>query len=229
VRATPEPTQRPTPEVTSPPTAAPAAAVSAPPAGPAPARVAIAATPVPAPVHVAVALVPPTAAPSAVATTAPSSNALANLNERLRAALPTAPTATMRPVNLNGGYSSDRVLDAYEAALAPPLEILAKTFGLIYTTRTISRADSVEYVYERTRSVILGRDICRAYKITEHPLREAYHPTPPVGPGVVEFPGPLRDVKPEIEKVDVPCDAKGTIDVVPGSLKTPVPRRQTPP
>jgi hypothetical protein len=252
IRPTPEPTARPTPEptpeVTSPPTAiptaratlapspaatavaerpaaAPAAAISAAPASPAPARVAIAATPLPAPVHVAVALVPPTAAPSA----APSGGALARLNERLRAALPTTPTATMAPVNLNGGYSSDGVLSAYEATLAPPLEVLAKTFGLIYTTRTISRADSVTYVYERTHNVILGHDICRAFKITEHPLREAYHPTAPVGPGVVEFPGPLRDVKPELENVDVPCDAKGLIDVVPGSLKSPVPRRQAPP
>jgi hypothetical protein len=46
---------------------------------------------------------------------------------------------------------------------------------------------------------------------------------------VVAFPGPLRDVKPEIETVDVACDAKGMIDVVPGSLKSPVPRRQTSP
>jgi hypothetical protein len=204
--------------------------VSAPPASSAPARVAIAATPVPAPVHVAVALVPPTATPSAAPSAAPSAGgSLANLNERMRAALPTAPTATMRPVNLNGGYNSDGVLSAYEAALAPPLEVLAKTFGLIYTTRTISRADSVTYVYERTHSPILGHDICRAFKITEHPLREAEHPVLPVGPGVVAFPGPLRDVKPELERVEVPCNAKGMIEVVPGSLKTPVPRRQASP
>jgi hypothetical protein len=168
------------------------------------------------PVHIAVALATPSAAPS--------SAALASLNDRLRAALPTKPTAGMQHVDLNGGYSPGSVLDAYERALAPPLEILAKTFGLIYVTRTQTRADSVAYVYERVHG-LLGKDVCRAYKITEHPLRDVEKPPDYSKPGAVSFPAPLRDVKPDIETVEVPCDDKGIIKVEPGSLKSPVPRR----
>jgi hypothetical protein len=156
----------------------------------------------------------------------PAAPGLGSLNDRLRAAIPTKPTAGMQHVDLGNGYSANRVLDAYEAALAPPLEILAKTFGLIYTTRTIGRADSVEYVYERTHSVLLGHDICRAYRIVEHPLRPVDKAPDVSKPGAVSFPGPLRDVKPEMETVDVSCDDKSMIKVEPGSLKTPVPRRQ---
>jgi hypothetical protein len=149
---------------------------------------------------------------------------MGNLNDKLRAALPTKPTAGMQRVDLGSGYSAGRVLDAYEAALAPPLEILAKTFGLIYATRTVARADSVEYVYERTHSILLGHDICRAWRITEHPLRPVDKAPDVSKPGGVSFPAPLRDVKPETETVEVPCDDKAMIKVEPGSLKTPVPR-----
>jgi hypothetical protein len=143
----------------------------------------------------------------------------------LRAALPTKPTAGMQRVDLGSGYTTNRVLDAYEAALAPPLEILAKTFGLIYTTRTLTRADSVEYVYERVHG-LLGNDVCRAYKITEHPLRPTDSAPDVSKPGALTLPGALRDVKPDIETVDVPCDSPGMIKVEPGSITTPVPRRR---
>jgi hypothetical protein len=196
------------------------AAAPAAPRSPAPPRVAIAATPLPAPVHVPVALAVPTVTPSA----APPAKPLSSLNDRLRALLPTKPTAGMREVPLGGSYSTDRVLDAYERLLAPPLEIMAKTFGLIYTTRTATHADSVAYVYERDHNVLTGHDFCRAYRITEHPLRPVESAVDPTKPGAVTFPGPLRDVKPEIDKVEVPCEAPGMIPRVPGSITTPVPR-----
>jgi hypothetical protein len=133
----------------------------------------------------------------------------------------------MQHVDLGAGYSANRVLDAYEAALAPPLAILAKTFGLIYTTRTITHADSIAYVFERTHSVLLGRDICRAYQITEHPLRAVEKAPDVAKPGALSLPGALRDVKPEIDTVEVPCEAPSMIRVEPGSITTPVPRRRS--
>jgi hypothetical protein len=100
---------------------------------------------------------------------------------------------------------------------------LAKTFGLIYTTRTVLRADSVAYVYEHTHD-LLGRDVCRAYRITEHPLRDATPPPNRLGPGAADMPETPRDVKPVVETVDLSCTAPGMIPVVPGSLTSPVPR-----
>jgi hypothetical protein len=241
IAPTARPTAAPTARATSAPTAAPTAvatsvaeraspgppAVAAAPgpatARPAPPRVALPATPIPAPVHIAVALAKPS--PSPAPTVAPSAAGLGNLNDRLRAALPTKPTAGMQKVDLGSGYTTNRVLDAYEAALAPPLEVLAKTFGLIYTTRTITHADSVEYVYERVHG-LLGKDVCRAYKITEHPLRPVDSAPDVSKPGAITLPGPLRDVKPDIETVEVSCDAPGMIKVQPGSITTPVPRRR---
>jgi hypothetical protein len=166
---------------------------------------------------------PPQPPPAPIPSAFPPASALANLNARLRAALPSASPPAMQRVDLNR-YSTNSVLDAYEAALAPPLEILAKTFGLIYTTRTLTRADSVAYVYERTRDV-LGREVCRAYRITEHPQRPAPARVDHAAPGAVDFPRPLPDVTPSIETVDVSCRAPGMIPVEPGSLTSPVPRR----
>jgi hypothetical protein len=156
--------------------------------------------------------------------------ATSSLNDRLKAALPTGAVEGMKRYDL-GGYQTDRVLDAYEASLAPPLEILAKTFGLIYTKRTAYQADSIAYVYERTR--ILGVEVCRAYTIVEHPLRTAGPNADHLGPvgvpvsgrgSALSLPGPLPDVKPEVSTEVVPCNAKGMIPVVPGSLKSPAPR-----
>jgi len=151
---------------------------------------------------------------------------LGSLNDRLRAALPTKPTAGMQRVDLGNGYTTNRVLDAYEASLAPPPEILAKTFGLIYATRTLAHADSVAYVYERTHLVVLGHEICKAYRITEHPQRAPEAPVDVSKPGAVTLPGPLRDEKPLLETVDLACDTAGMMSVEPGSLTAPVPRRR---
>jgi hypothetical protein len=147
---------------------------------------------------------------------------LGSLNDRLRAALPTAPVATMKRYDL-GENPAGNALDAYEQSLAPPLAILLKTFGLIYTKRTATQADSIAYVYERTR--VLGVDVCRAYTIVEHPLRSVPPNPDHIGPiAAPTLPGPLRDVKPEITTDVVPCSAKGMIPVTPGSLTSPAPR-----
>jgi len=117
---------------------------------------------------------------------------------------------------------AQRVLNAYEKALAPPAEILARTFGLLWTTRTLLHADSIAYVYERTRD-ILGREVCKAYRITEHPLQ----PAPArFDPSKAQFPGPLPNTTPLIETVELRCNDPGMQPVVPGSLKSPVPRHR---
>ncbi len=234
VAPTAPPTVRPTREPTAAPTAAPTARATQAPAavpvarGAAPATGGVtshAAVPGSAPASPAAAhavAAPATAAPEPAQTESP---ALAALNARMKALLPTgAAGGSMAAVDM-GTYHTDRVLDAYEASLAPPLEILLKTFGLIYTKRTAGQADSVAYVYERTR--ILGVEVCKAYTIVEHPLRVAGPNGDHIGPvAAPTLPGPLRDLKPEITTEVVPCNAKGMIPVVPGSLTSPVPRRR---
>ena len=173
--------------------------------------------------HGGAAIAEPESTPGAAAQPSrPPSPTLVALNDRLKAALPNGPVSTTKQYGM-GAYQSDRVLDAYEAALAPPLEILLKTFGLIYTKRTAGQADSIAYVYERTR--ILGVDVCTAYTIVEHPLRVAVKANEYTGPiDHPTLPGPLGDLKPEISKTTVPCNAKGMIPVVAGSMTSPAPR-----
>jgi hypothetical protein len=259
-RPTAQPTARPTAEATARPTAAPTAGATAHPlavATPAHAAATLPRGAVPSAVsatsaaartgghatapHVAVAAPaaagPPAPAqriapaPTAPASAAPVSSSLASLNARMKALLPTGAAGGMAAIDM-GTYHTDRVLDAYEASLAPPLEVLLKTFGLIYTKRTATQADSIAYVYERTR--ILGVDVCRAYTIVEHPLREVAPNADHLGPAgqamsgrpaALAFPGPLGDVKPQISTETVPCNAKGMIPVVPGSMHSPAPRR----
>ncbi len=176
----------------------------------------------------------PAAAPSAVALAAPvpaappaMSSGLAALNARMKALLPSGAAGGVRSYDL-GAYQTQRVVDAYEATLAPPLAILLKTFGVIYTKRTAAQADSVAYVYEKRR--VLGVDVCRAWTIVEHPLRVAGPNADHIGPVLAPtLPGPLPDLKPQVDTEIVPCDAKGMITVVPGTLTSPVPRRIEPP
>jgi len=134
--------------------------------------------------------------------------------------LPRGPVDTMRSY---GGTAIDpkSVAEDYEKLVAVPAEILAQTFGLIRITRTIRHADSISYVYERRRD-ILGREVCRAFRITDHP-----EPTPPprFDPNhPLVFPDRLPDLKPIVERVDVDCNDPRMERVVPGSLATPVPR-----
>jgi len=115
--------------------------------------------------------------------------------------------------------------EAYEAALAPPAEVLAATFGLIRVTRTLVHADSVAYVFERKRD-LLGREVCRAFRITDHPPPPPPTPPPSLVGGVARpyLPDRNPDLKPVIEYVDVSCNDAKMQKIVPGSLKTPVPR-----
>ena len=119
----------------------------------------------------------------------------------------------------------ERVVDAREQELAPPLEILLKTFGIIRQRRTLTVADSVAYVYERTKN-IFGQEVCKAYRITEHPITSSPQYSTHTGPssGHADMPGPRPDAKPDIETVDVSCNDKNMEKYVPGSITSPVPR-----
>lgn len=112
-------------------------------------------------------------------------------------------------------------VDAYEKALAPPAEVLAATFGLIRVSRTLVRADSIAYVFERKHD-LLGREVCRAFRITDHPQPPPPSRFDPNRPLV--FPDRAPDRKPVIEFVDVSCSDPRMEKVEPGSLTTPVPR-----
>jgi hypothetical protein len=107
-------------------------------------------------------------------------------------------------------------------ALAPPAEILARTFGLIRVHRTETVADSIAYVYERISTPFGER--CRAYRITQHPLPAAPHKYDFTDPWRNAPPGRNPDLKPVVETVDVSCHDHRMEPVVPGSLKTPVPQ-----
>ena len=150
------------------------------------------------------------------------SNGLASLNDKLRSLLPHGPVT---PGRYTPGLDPQAAVAAYEAALAPPAEVLAATFGLIRVSRTVVHADSIAYVFERKKD-LFGREVCRAFRITDHPKPPP--PSPP--PSLVgnhtqpNLPGPLPDLKPVVEYVDVSCNDPHMEKVVPGSLKTPVPR-----
>jgi hypothetical protein len=145
------------------------------------------------------------------------------LNDRLRAMLPKGPVAP--------GHYTPPALDpsaataAYEKALAPPAEVLAETFGLIRVTRTAFRADSVAYVFER-RKDIFGREVCRAFRVTDHPKPPPPTPVPNLVGGFSRpyIPDRSPDLKPVVEYVNVSCNDRGMEHIVPGTLTTPVPR-----
>jgi hypothetical protein len=131
----------------------------------------------------------------------------------------------VRPGRYTPALDPRTAVEAYEAALAPPAEVLAKTFGLIRVSRTLVHADSVGYVFERKRD-LLGREVCRAFWVTDHPPPPPPTPQPSLAGG---FPRPYLpdrnpDLKPIVEYVDVSCNDHRMENIVPGSLKTPVPR-----
>jgi hypothetical protein len=101
-----------------------------------------------------------------------------------------------------------------------PVDVLAATFGLITVTRTTYRAGSTTYVFER-RKDIFGREVCRALRFTPHPQPSA---PPRFDPNRVQFGPDAPNIKPEVEYVDVSCNARGIELVEPGSLlKSPAP------
>lgn len=113
-----------------------------------------------------------------------------------------------------------RAMDAAEAALAPPAEILAQTFGLIRIERTVVVADSIAYVYKRIKTPFGER--CLAWRITDHPKPagpERYDPNRPY------FPEGSPNLKPLVEKdAEVSCNDHRMQAVTPGTITTPVPR-----
>jgi len=136
------------------------------------------------------------------------------------------PKGPVTPGRYTPGLDPNAAVDAYEKALAPPAEVLAATFGLIRVQRTLIHADSVAYVFERKRD-LLGREVCRAFRVTDHPLPPP--PTPVPGIRIGSFPQPYipdrpRDLKPVVEYVDVSCNDPRMEKIEPGSLRTPVPR-----
>ena len=115
---------------------------------------------------------------------------------------------------------AERAVAAYEAAVAPPAEVLAKTFGLIRVKRTAFVADSVAYVFERRQTPFGER--CRAFRVTDHPKPP---PPPRFDPShPLAFPDRNPDLKPVVEYIDVSCNDRRMEPVEPGSLATPVPR-----
>jgi hypothetical protein len=129
------------------------------------------------------------------------------------------------PGHYTPGLDPRTAVEEYERKLAPPAEILAATFGLIRVSRTIRHADSIAYVYERKRD-LLGREVCRAFRITDHPPPPPPTPFPSVIGGFQRpyLPDRNPDLKPIVEVVDVSCNDPNMEKVVPGSLRTPVPR-----
>jgi hypothetical protein len=242
IRPTVAPTAAPTPAPTARPTAAPTARATAPSTA-APTAVAVRAPEVarapgpgathaaesngrgagsPAP-HATAAGSGTSAAPRSApagAATAPIATENASLNDRLRSLLPHGDVDyTPRRVDLGSRDDfAKRVEAAWEAGLAPPPDILAKTFGIIWQKRSAVAPDSVSYVFQRT--TIAGIGVCKAYKVTEHP----YVAGPPdLRTQTVQI--GARTAPPDVSIVTiVPCSEKAYDPVEPGSLKTPVPR-----
>lgn len=160
------------------------------------------------------------ARPAAAASAPPGLN---SLNDKLKG-IGANGSVDYTPQRVNVSDPSelrDRAVAAREASLAPPPEILAQTFGIFRSPRSTVAPDFIEYVFERT--TVLGIPACKAYKITEMPFTS----------GAVDARTRVPDTgrqysKPKMEIVTiVPCNDKSYIAVTPGSLKTPVPRRES--
>ncbi|GAC1414751.1 MAG: hypothetical protein NVSMB5_03070 [Candidatus Velthaea sp.] len=155
---------------------------------------------------------------------APFPSSGGSLNDRLRALSQGGPVDyTPKRVQVSDPTAiRDRIVNAYEAELAPPPEILARTFGLVRLKRTTAYADSISYVFDRT--TILGIPACKAYKITEHPYTR---------PAADLSKNPLADTGRQLATYEkeittiVPCTEKSYSPVVPGSLGKPVPRHES--
>ena len=139
-----------------------------------------------------------------------------DLNDKLRSLLPRGDVNTMG--HFTPGFSTSE-LDLVREFV--PVDVLAKTFGLISVSRTTYRAGSTTYVFEH-RKDIFGREVCRALRFTPHPLPSAPPRFDPNHP--MQFGPDAPNIKPEVEYVDVSCNARGLVPVEPGSLlKSPAP------
>jgi len=135
------------------------------------------------------------------------------------------PHGPVTPGHYAPGLDPNAAVAAYEAAVAPPAEVLAATFGLIRVTRTSFTADSVAYVFERKKD-LFGREVCRAFRVTDHPKPPPPTPVPNVIGGFARpyIPDRPPDLKPVVEYVDVSCNDHRMERFAPGTLTTPVPR-----
>ena len=160
--------------------------------------------------------------------------ALANLNDRLKHLSATGDVDyTPTRVKIGDAQSVlDAAVRAYEERLRPPLDILARTFGLIYERRTGGHPDSVSYVYDSYK--IGPITMCKAWKIIEHPyqvVREvgAASHSAGIGGAVATVAGSANvrhdnGGAADIATVQFPCTPKSYVAVPRGSLLTPVPR-----
>jgi hypothetical protein len=126
----------------------------------------------------------------------------------------------------------DNAMLAYEQRLAPPPEILNRTFGFIYQRRTAGHPDSVAYVYD---TYSIGPiTMCKAWKIVEHPSQPVHETgavarSAGIGGGVATSANSSvvrHDAGgvAEVETVQFPCTEKSYTAVPRGSIKTPLPR-----
>jgi hypothetical protein len=173
--------------------------------------------------------------------TSPARSPLGSLNDRLKH-LDVAGPVDYHPKRVTLGDAQgvlDDAVSAYEQRLAPPPDILSRTFGFIYERRTAIHPDSLAYVYD---TYAIGPiTICKAWKIVEHPnqaVREvgAVGGSAGIGGGVVTSANSSvvrHDAggSADIETVQFPCTEKSYTPVRRGSLTTPLPRHPdlTPP
>jgi hypothetical protein len=120
----------------------------------------------------------------------------------------------------------DAVKEGYEQLVRPPPEVLAATFGIIRERRSNLHPDSVTYVFGEPRRNMIGRTVCRGWRVTDHPQASPAPASSSLmgGRPAPVFPGPNPDLKPQIDYVEVSCDDARMEKHVPGSLTTPVPR-----
>jgi hypothetical protein len=126
----------------------------------------------------------------------------------------------------------DAAVSAYEARLAPPPDILARTFGYIYERRSGTHPDSLAYVYNTY--TIGPLRMCKAWKIIEHPYRAVHEVGAVAGSagigGAVAGTANSANVRhddggqAEIATVQFPCSEASYTAVPRGSLRTPLPR-----
>jgi hypothetical protein len=145
-----------------------------------------------------------------------------SLNDKLRALLP---HNAVVPGHYAPGLDPNAAVEAYEKALTPPAYVLAATFGLIRVSRTVVHADSIAYVFERKKD-LFGREVCKAYRITDHPKPPPPTPPPSLSGGFARpyIPDRPPDLKPVLEFVEVSCNDPRMERIAPGGLTTPVPR-----
>jgi hypothetical protein len=157
-----------------------------------------------------------------------------SLNDRLKALSAGGDVDyTPKHVAINDAQSlMDRAMAAYEADLAPPADVLRRTFGVMYERRTNGHPDSIAYVFDTYK--IGPITMCKAWKIVEHPAQPVNEVGPVagsagIGGGVVTNANSSvvrhdNGGRPDVSVVQFPCSPKSYTAVAPGSIRTPLPR-----